>query len=247
MLSNLYISALTALVTGVFAGMVFERYLKRRSPYLLAWGIGLLLYSVGTVAQAVLVTGFDPWLFKLWYWSGAMLVALWLGQGTVFLLVRKGNRAWISFWLIVALSLVAALVIFPAAVNSDAYRVGVDLTEQYQDLFAMSAGEKTLRTVLVITMNTYGTLMLVGGAVYSAYLFARKQVLPHRMWGNVLIAIGGLLPALGGTLILLGQPALKYVGQLLGGVFLFAGFLVASHTPVAVRSVAPAAPVESTS
>jgi hypothetical protein len=52
------------------------------------------------------------------------------------------------------------------------------------------------------------------------------------MWGNILIAVGGLLPALGGFLILLGNPAFKYAGQLLGGILLFAGFLLATqHAP----------------
>jgi len=228
MYTNLYISIATALITGLFAGMVLERFLKRQKPHLFAWGVGLLLYSLGAMAQAVLAFGFDGPLFKLWYWAGAMLVALWLGQGTIFLLVRRGNWAWLSFWLVAALSVVAATLVFPASLNPAAYQAGIDLTEQYKSIFAMSTAESTLRTITVIFMNTTGTLMLVGGALYSLILFARKRVLPNRMWGNALIAIGGLLPALGGSLILVGDGTLKYLAQLAGGLFLFAGFLVAS-------------------
>ena len=38
--------------------------------------------------------------------------------------------------------------------------------------------------------NIYGLLTLVGGAIWSAYLFWRKRVLPNRVIGNVLIAAG---------------------------------------------------------
>jgi hypothetical protein len=77
-------------------------------------------------------------------------------------------------------------------------------------------------------MNAYGTVLLVGGALYSAFLLWRKAILPNRLAGNVLIAAGGLLPALGGALILPGRPEYKYLGQLLGSVLLFAGFLMAT-------------------
>jgi len=46
-------------------------------------------------------------------------------------------------------------------------------------------------------LNIYGTLALVGGAIYSAYIFWRKRVLFHRMIGNILIAAGALAPAMG--------------------------------------------------
>ena len=237
---SLYLSLATCLVTGLFAGMVLERFWKRKSLSLLGWGIGLLLYSIGTMAQAVLTVGFEPTMFKLWYWTGAMLVPLWLGQGTVFLLVRRGNLAWVNFWLSVALSILAAQIIFTSPLDSAAYQMGVDLTEQYQSLFAMTPAQTTLRTLLVIFMNSYGTLLLVGGAIYSLVIFARKHVLLNRVWGNVLIALGGLLPALGGALILIGDGSLKYLAQLLGAIALFAGFLIASRPAPAQAHQAPA-------
>ncbi len=227
--SSMFISTTTAVITGVFAIMVLHRYHIKRSWHLLAWGIGLALYSLSSAAQATLFISFNPFLFKLWYWAGALAVAPWLGQGTIFLLIRKGNRAWISFWFIIALSLIGLLYIITTGIDPTAYQPTIDLTEQYKNIFTATGGIKIIRTVLAITMNTYGTILLVGGAIYSAYIFWRKRILANRMWGNVLIAIGGLLPAMGGTLILLGSPNYKYIGQLLGGILLFAGFLVATR------------------
>ena len=37
-----------------------------------------------------------------------------------------------------------------------------------------------------------GTLTLVGGTIYAAFLFWRKKVLVNRLYGNILIAAGAL-------------------------------------------------------
>ena len=50
-----------------------------------------------------------------------------------------------------------------------------------------------------------------------------------RVYGNWLIAAGGLLPATGGTLIRLDYPSFKYLAELSGVVLIFAGFLLATR------------------
>lgn len=77
--------------------------------------------------------------------------------------------------------------------------------------------------------NVYGTLGLAGGAIYSAYLFFRKGVLFHRMVGNILIAVGALSPALGGTLSKAGFPYAVQVSNLIGIIIIFVGFLQATR------------------
>jgi hypothetical protein len=95
-------------------------------------------------------------------------------------------------------------------------------------------------------LNAYGTIVLVGGAIYSSVLFLRKQIMPNRVLGNVLIALGGLLPALGGSLIKLAElvpeiseagSTLKYLGIFFGAVLLYSGFLLATSPAPAPRPV----------
>jgi len=62
--------------------------------------------------------------------------------------------------------------------------------------------------------NIYGLLTLVGGAIYSAYLFWRKRVLPNRVIGNILIAAGALLIGTASTLTRLGYGQFLYLGEL---------------------------------
>ena len=81
--------------------------------------------------------------------------------------------------------------------------------------------------VLTGLMNVYGTVTLVGGALYSAWVFWRKRILSHRVASNILIALGALLPAIGGSLLKLGaaRGATFYILELSGVIIIFIGFL----------------------
>ena len=88
-----YISILSTIVTFIFAVAVFSRYRYKKGNHLLMWGIGLAFYGLGTLTEVILSLTFSPIALKVWYLCGAMLTAAWLGQGTVFLLVRRRNVA----------------------------------------------------------------------------------------------------------------------------------------------------------
>ena len=103
-----YLPFLSTLVTFAFATAVFIRYLRRRGPHLLMWTIGLLFFGIGTLAEVLLAFSFNGLVLKLWYLSGAMLTAAWLGQGSVHLLIRKRGVAWTLTGILAAVSLLAA-------------------------------------------------------------------------------------------------------------------------------------------
>jgi hypothetical protein len=67
--------------------------------------------------------------------------------------------------------------------------------------------------------------MLVGGALYSAFVYWRQRIFANRMIGNILIAAGAMAPAFGGTLQRSGMPVALYVGEFVGAVLMFVGFL----------------------
>jgi len=66
------------------------------------------------------------------------------------------------------------------------------------------------------------------GSIYSAFIFWRKKVLFNRMVGNVLIAVGAILPALGGSFIKMGLPDFLYLSEFLGAILMYIGFLQAT-------------------
>jgi len=215
---------LSSIVTFAFTAAVFNRYRQRGGLYLLLWAIGLLLYGLGTLSEVILGLTFNVLVLKLWYLTGAMLTAAWLGMGTVQLLIRKGNTAQILTGILMAASLFALALIFAAPVNSAAYDVTRPVSEQYKAILTRNS----LIILLTILLNIYGTITLVGGAIYSAFLFWRKKILANRMYGNILIATGALSPALGGTFLRTGLVDFLYLSELIGAILMFIGFFLAT-------------------
>jgi hypothetical protein len=218
---------ISCIVAFVFAAFVFRRYLVRRGPHLLLWGIGIVFYGVGSFCEAYYAAfGWNPLIFRLWYLFGAILVAAWLGQGTVYLLARQ--RWATALMVLLALgSLYSLIRVFGAELDPSLMIANARGSGELNGYAIVTPGVRTLTPFF----NVYGTVTLVGGAAYSAWLFWRKRILLHRTIGNVLIACGALLPALGGTFSRLGLPGMLYLSELLGAVLMFAGFIRAT-TPI---------------
>ena len=233
-----YLPFLSTLVTFAFAIAVFTRYLRRRGPHLLLWTIGLLFYGIGTLAEVVLGLTFSEFMLKLWYLSGAMLTAAWLGQGTMHLLIRKRGVAWIMTGLLVLVSLLAATLVLssPLTSSTSSYNVTLAISSQYKTILTRGG----LTILLTILMNIYGTLTLVGGAIYSAVIFWRKHVLYNRMIGNVLIAVGALAPAMAGSFVKMGLVDGLYLSELIGVVLMYIGFVKTTTVPVKEAVPVPA-------
>ncbi len=226
-----YIPLFSTLVTFIFVVAVLNRYRYKHGQHLLLWGIGLVFYGFGTLSEVILGFTFSAWVLKLWYLSGAMLTAAWLGQGTIFLLVRRRGVAMGSAIGLALISLVSLVLIVaaPLTTAAAAYDVSQPISIQYKDVLTRGGGI----IFLTILLNLYGTLGLVGGALYSAYLFWRKRVLADRMLGNILIAAGALMPAMAGSFLQAGLADWLYASELLGVILMYLGFLRA--TAVAAR------------
>jgi len=228
----------STLITAIFAAAVLLRFSRRGGLHLLLWGIGLILYGLGTFSEAFLGLSYSPFMLRIWYITGAMLTAAWLGQGTLYLLVRKPGVAHAAMLGLALASIVAIIAVMFAPMNpAAAYNIHVPASVQYKATLSRGA----LIIPLTILLNIYGTLTLVGGAIYSAFIFWRKRVLPNRVIGNVLIAAGALLPASAGTFVKLGLADWLYLSELLGAMIMFIGFLQATaHQPSQAPAMRPA-------
>jgi hypothetical protein len=228
-----YLPILTTIITFVFAAAVFSRFRDRHGAHLLLWGIGLVLYGIGALTEVILLFTFSPIALKLWYLCGAMLTAAWLGQGTINLLVRRRGIATTLNIILTVVSLLAVVLVLFAPITPAAasYNPAVPLSSQYKDILTRSG----VIILLTILLNIYGTITLVGGAIYSAYIFWRKRVLFNRMVGNILIAAGALMPAIGGSFIGMGLPDFLFLSEFLGAILMYIGFLQATVT-VPVKS-----------
>jgi hypothetical protein len=232
-----YLPILSTIITFVFAAAVFSRFRVRHGAHLLLWCFGLILYGIGTLTEVISLFTFSPIALKLWYLSGAMLTAAWLGQGTINLLVRRRGFAPTLNIILIIVSLLAVVLVFMAPITPAAasFSPSQPLSTQYKDILTRSG----IVVLLTILLNTYGTLTLVGGAIYSAYIFWRKKILFNRMVGNILIALGAILPAMGGSFIQMGLPDFLYVSEFLGAILMYIGFLQAT-VAMPVKNTSPA-------
>src|SRR3990172_7012335 len=88
-----YISLLSTIITIIFILAVLGRYRRKGGAHLLLWSIGLVFYGLGTFTEVILALAYSGLVLKVWYLTGAMLTAAWLGQGSVSLLIRRGRIA----------------------------------------------------------------------------------------------------------------------------------------------------------
>lgn len=231
---NSIIPLLSSIISFVFAFFVFKRYVERKGAHLLLWGVGMLFYGIGGFAEFYYgAFGWNELIFRLWYLFGAILVAAWLGQGTVYLLAKpKWSHTLLT--ILILGSVYAAFKVFTAELDPSQM---IDAGHTGRELSGHAILTPGVR-VLTPFFNLYGTIALVGGAAYSSFIFWRKRVLLHRTIGNILIAVGAMLPAFGGFFSRINIPGALYLGEFLGVILLFLGFLRAT---VPMGEEAPAA------
>lgn len=227
---NQILPFLSSFIMLVFTVSVLQRWVLRRKAQFLFWGIGLAMFGIASFAEAYF--SFGHWsapVFFSWYLCGAVLTAAWIGHGSLLLLVRKPWARTVTIVLILA-SLAATGLMIQAILktNGAAYVAGVPISGQYRNLLP-KIGEGGLVRLTTPFFNVYGLLTLVGGALWSAWLFLRKQVLPNRVIGNVLIAAGALSIAMASTLTRLGVGTYLYLGELVAAGLMYSGFLMTTR------------------
>ena len=78
--------------------------------------------------------------------------------------------------------------------------------------------------------NIYGIITLIGGAIYSAWVLWRKQILAHRALGNVLIAGAAILGGGGSAFARFGLLTYLYTLELASLIMMYVGFLFATRS-----------------
>ncbi|MCL4473516.1 MAG: hypothetical protein M1539_05175 [Actinobacteria bacterium] len=200
------------MVSAFFSGIVLRLYLLRRNPAHLAWSFALFLFGLGTACDFLASVGnWTPLIAKTYYVTGAMIVVGYLALGTLYLLAP---RLIARIWLVI-MAVLSIMAVFLVA------RAGVDTSILHSpDQPGWQAIDRSAAIkAIMITINGLGTLIIVGGAGYSAIRgrYARA---------NILIALGTLLVAGAGSMTALGSAEFNSIGQAAGITVMFAGFLM---------------------
>lgn len=226
---NLILPLISTGLMAIFTVSVLQRWWVRRKAHFLFWGIGLAMFGSGSFAEAYFsLAGWSAAVFFVWYLFGAALNAAWIGHGTLLLLFRK-RWTMVVTGLLIAGSLVTTylMVRVMPLLDSASFNSALAISEQYREIMPAIENGATVRLTTPF-FNIYGLVTLVGGALWSAWLFLRKRVLPNRVLGNVLIAAGALSIGLASTLTRLGEGSFLYLGELVAAGLMYAGFVLAA-------------------
>ncbi len=100
---TILLPALTSLFALVFSVLLFDQWRERRRAYQLIWAIGMLFFGVASGCEFVAASSHwsEP-LYRIWYLTGAVWTAGWLGLGTAFLLGRTRFGYTFAFCLFLA-------------------------------------------------------------------------------------------------------------------------------------------------
>lgn len=205
----------SALISALCAGVIARDAIQKPRPDKLAWSFAFAIFAVAAASEAIgSINEWNPTLVRVYYLTGAVLVVGFLALGELYLLAGKAIAKFAPGVAVLATAFSAALV-FNAPV--DRAKLADDGWEALE--------RSTILTITTVTLNAGGTLVIVGGLLYSAWKFKRLGIYRNRMIGCVLIAIGTLIVAMGGTATRLGAREYFYVAMSSGVAVIFAGYL----------------------
>lgn len=222
-------------VSAVFSAQLLRSYARRHRLPQLAWGIALAQFAVASIVVAIGISGgWTSSLYKLYWVFGALLNVPWLALGSIALL---NNRV---------LSLLALALVLVGSVFGLWKTFTGDVADEplcdRQSRCVEVLGSRDIPTGrdawrfepsvrrLASLYSIPAFIVVVGIAALTSR--PRRGVRPpaERVRGNLLIAVGVTIVAVGGSaLARLAQGAVFSVTLALGVVVMFVGFLSAGR------------------
>jgi hypothetical protein len=230
---------LATAVATLFAQATLVRFTRDRRPQDLAWTVSLGMFALASAALATGVsTGWDNGTFRVFFLLGAVLTVPWLALGTVYLLAgrERGRRVQ---WGLVFFSGLATGVLLTAPIDGPIHGNAIPVGSEVFGVFPR---------VLAAVGSGVGALVIIAGALWSAWRFARARTTPgngRRAAANLLIALGTLVLSSGGLIQGFAGKDEAFVISLASGIaVIYAGFLVAAGASAArERAVSVGQPV----
>lgn len=210
-----YFPLVSGIISAVFTILLATQYIRRRRTHQLIWAIALALFTLAYALEfSSELYGWTETAYRIYYASVSPLVAL-MGVGTLFLLVRKSlGRYFLAYTILMS----AVLMIL-------AYTASIDNTilAEYSPPSAISGTAMPSSVRLISPLLTIpGSLILIIGALYSFWLDRSRSYV-------LLIALGGIVYSLSGSMARLGNLTYVSIFQTVGIVLLFIGFLLSTE------------------
>jgi hypothetical protein len=226
MLSSMWVFPLAAsAVALLFAVQLGRQFAARRRPAQLFWAISMLMYGLASLAVVFgAIGGWTRLEFEVFWTLGAVLNVPFLAAGEVDLLARNRTASAVLWLVLVFVSGYAVATTRGAAFDPAA--LAQDLPSGKE---VFGAGTAAHRLPQVISIPSY--LILVGGAIWSAWRMRGRPELRDRFTGTLWIAIGAtVIAGVGSAFAAAGNLPVFSLSLLVGIVTMYWGFLRASRS-----------------
>jgi len=214
-----------ALIALAFAGVLARRYPDRRRPHEALWPVALLMYAAASFMVVLGVLGdWSAFEYRAYWLLGAALNVPFLAAGEVVLLFR---RPWVLVVVLLALVFVTgySFGVVRTAGIADPAALGRDLPS---GKVVFGAGTAAHRLPQVIAIPAY--LVLVGGALWSAWRMRGRPERRDAFYGVLGIALGAtIIAAVGSAFAAAGNFTVFSLALAVGIAVMFWGFLRASR------------------
>jgi hypothetical protein len=189
------------------------------------------MYAVATWSLAIgLIWGWEVANFKTFYYFGAIANIPLLAAGSVHLNASarfaRGFTVGVGIFLVLgALAVLAAPI--EEAIVSDGVPEGSEVLG-----YSVTVGGINLPgpRFFAAIAGGVGSILIVGFSVVA--IWSNRRSSPNVALGNLLIVLGTLAPAMGGSLTALGEAAGLALSLLAGAVLLWSGYRLATRARV---------------
>jgi hypothetical protein len=222
-----------AAVALAFALLLLRQFLARRRTSQCLWAVALLMFAAASFAVFLgVLGGWSSGGYRVFWLFGAVLNVPFLAAGELDLLVRRRG---------IATALLLVLLFGAAFALSRVISAHMADMALHRDL--PSGNDVFARDRFVLAMARLYSIpayvVLVGGAVSSAWAMRGRAELRDRFAGTLGIVAGATVVAAGSAFAATGNATGFSLTLALGVAVMFWGFLRASRGSAAVRSRTP--------
>lgn len=217
------LSLVAVALSWAFFGRTFGRYRGRPSLHNALYSLGLLLFALAVSAEFLskLLGAWNPFLYRLWYLTGAMHGVTFLGLGSLALVNPKAARG--LFWVLSPFILYGLYLVLSAPLDFSRLPFPhAPLGQAFPD------PSLTSPRLWTIPFNLLGTVLMAGVALYTTFLFWRKN--PLKAQGTALIFLAALVLASTSALNRFGVVGLEETGRAMGVALLYLGVVLADRS-----------------
>lgn len=234
-----FYALLATVVSAAFAATLWVQYRSRPRPFLLVWAIALAFYAIAALTEVLgAANGWSPLLYRTYYFFGGIILVGLLALGEIYLLSPKYRS--LALTILVVLGVIGLIGILGASL--DVAKLQTHEVPNTDTIRAQGGIFDILAIAMAILINIVGTVVLIGGALWSAWSAWRRGGASSRVLAMVLIAVGAFIVAGASSLTRLFHVyEVFYVGQAIGVLVMFGGFLVTQRMPRTTSKLEPVA------